>query len=106
MSNDNGHKHSGIVDFKGREVGLPTTRRPALVDSIGRPIFRADYVRNPMLDFPGHLPCFCGQDKPARKCCLPKLALKIPPEDESVGRDFIAWVHSQREKRKKSWEVQ
>ena len=49
---------------------------------------------NPLLKFPPNLRCFCGAEpeKPAKRCCLPKMSLKVPDTDAQLGRDFMSWV--------------
>ncbi len=73
-----------LVDFRGQRVSSVK-------------------VRNPMLDYPKMLPCWCGSGKRAKACCLPKMAKEIPVHDAKVGDQYMAYVKEQRET-KKDWQ--
>jgi uncharacterized protein YchJ len=62
-----------------------------LVDLRGLPLSRAK-CRNPMLDYPKMLPCWCGSGKASKRCCLPKMAKEIPVRDAKAGDQYMAYV--------------
>lgn len=47
-----------------------------------------DFRFNPLKRFPRNLPCFCGSNKKAKSCCMPKLSLHVYPEDEAKIRSI------------------
>ncbi len=68
-----------------------------LFDSRGRKL--EPMVRNPFLDYPKKLLCWCGSKHKAGVCCLPKMAKMIPEREAGIGRDYMKYVKEQLAKR-------
>ena len=63
-----------------------------LVDLHGKPLNQA-MVRNPMLDYPHNLRCWCGRsNKKFKNCCLPKMQKMVPVQDCKVADKYMEYV--------------
>ena len=63
-----------------------------LVDLRGKPLNQA-MVRNPMLDYPKNLRCWCGRgNKKFKNCCLPKMQKMVPVRDCKVADKYMEYV--------------
>jgi hypothetical protein len=65
-----------------------------LVNIFGKPI-TAKMVRNPMLDYPKQAACWCGSNKKAKVCCIPKMSKVIPEFDAEFGIGFVKFAKEQ-----------
>lgn len=51
-------------------------------------------VENPILQYPMDCPCFCGNTKKFKTCCMKKVAKKIPEEKAPKLEAYVAFVKS------------
>jgi hypothetical protein len=73
-------------------MSIITPSIPTLLDAQGRPLVRLKMVKNPMLEYPRNWKCWCGANKQAKKCCLPKMTPVIPERDAEIGLSYMAYV--------------
>ena len=66
--------------------------KPKLVGPDGQDV---KMVKNPMLDYPGNVKCWCGAKKLAKNCCKPKMSKEIPIGDAYLGAMYMKHVKEQ-----------
>lgn len=55
-------------------------------------------VWNPLRSYPRNLSCFCGKEKKAKNCCLPKAKAAVPPHVAAEIKSYIDGVKARHGK--------